>query len=375
MTATTTGGIPAAGEDGCGEDRSAPAAARMCTATTATGDGDDGDLDRSGDDGDHEGSGGTAPSHPLLSPLPDQSEGRRPSPGRTGVGRTDPPGRRRGCARRPRRKRRRHALPSPPLPSPRSVRGEEAVAGEDGRGEDGSARPAVRMCTATTKKAAAPRPPIPSSPLSQISPRGGGRRRGGRAWGGRIRPAGGADVHGDHEESGGATPSHPLLSPLPDQSEGRRPSPGRTGVGRTDPPGRRCGCARRPRRKRRRHALPSPPLPSPRSVRGEEAVAGEDGRGEDGSARPAARMCTATTKKAAAPRPPIPSSPLSHICPMGGGRRWGGRARGGRIRPGGGRRLEEHGSAPAVARGARPRGLDLVTTDAVGPRAVVLGFL
>jgi hypothetical protein len=43
----------------------------------------------------------------------------------------------------------------------------------------------------------------------------------------------------------------------------------------------------------------------------------------------------------------------------------------------------EDGSAPAVARGARPRGLgrwsatvglDLVTTDATGPWAVVLGF-
>nr|BAD01403.1 hypothetical protein [Oryza sativa Japonica Group]BAD03746.1 hypothetical protein [Oryza sativa Japonica Group] len=232
MTATTTGGIPAAGEDGCGEDRSAPAAARMCTATTATGDGDDGDLDRSGDDGDHEGN---------------RSEGRRLPPGRTGAGRTDPPGRRRGCARRPRRKRRRHALPSPPLPSPRSVRGEEAVAGEDGRGEDGSARPAVRMCTATTA-----------------------------TGDGDNGDHNGSGDDGDHEGSGGAAPSHPLLSPLPYLSDGRRPPLGRTGAGRTDPPRRR---------------------------------------------------------------------------------------------------LEEHGSAPAVARGARPRGLDLVTTDAVGPRAVVLGFL
>jgi hypothetical protein len=189
MTATTTGGIPAAGEDGCGEDRSAPAAARMCTATTATGDGDDGDLDRSGDDGDHEGSGGTAPSHPLLSPLPDQSEGRRPSPGRTGVGRTDPPGRRCGCARRRRR-----------LATATTATTTEAAT------------------TATTKEAAAPRLPIPSSPLSHICPMGGGRRWGGRARGGRIRPGGGSRStdpprrwRGEHDR-GASTSSRPTPS-------------------------------------------------------------------------------------------------------------------------------------------------------------------
>uniref|UniRef100_A0A0E0P7E1 Uncharacterized protein n=1 Tax=Oryza rufipogon TaxID=4529 RepID=A0A0E0P7E1_ORYRU len=61
----------------------------MCTAT---GDGDDGDHDGSGNDGNHEGRGGTAPSHPLLSPPPYLSEGRMPPPGRTGAGRKDPPG-------------------------------------------------------------------------------------------------------------------------------------------------------------------------------------------------------------------------------------------------------------------------------------------
>jgi hypothetical protein len=40
----------------------------------------------------------------------------------------------------------------------------------------------------------------------------------------------------DHEGSGGAAPSHPLLYPLLDLSEGRRLPPGRT-----DPPRRRRG--------------------------------------------------------------------------------------------------------------------------------------